>query len=60
MTHQETAFEAYIPTILKLFLDEEVFTEQFLIDWDSNKIPEIEKHYLFDEKRNTNFKESSR
>lgn len=31
-------FEKYIPTILKFFYDEDLLSEEFLIDWDKGKL----------------------
>jgi len=60
INHNIAEFEKYIPTILKTFYDEESFSEEFLIAWDDGKLEGLEKHFLYDEKRNTLFKENAR
>jgi len=36
--NDEKVFEKYIPTLLKLFYDEDLLTEEFLLDWDDGKL----------------------
>ncbi len=39
--NEEQKFEKYIPTLLKMFYDEDLLTEEFLIDWDDGKFNPI-------------------
>lgn len=56
-------WKKFIPTILKKFLDQEVFTEEFLINWakDSDEIIKFFKsHCLYKDEYNTNLKQDAK
>lgn len=61
--YPNTDWKKFIPTILKKFLDQEVFTEEFLINWakDSDEIITFFKsHCLYKEEYNTNLKQDAK
>lgn len=58
--HKECDFEKYIPTILKFFYDEDLLSEDFLLEWESGKYREQEqKNFVFKQETNENFKKFS-
>lgn len=58
--HKENSYEKYIPTILKFFYDEDLLSEEFLLDWDEGKLQdEFKKNFLFNEEIDNAFKKSS-
>ncbi len=50
-------FEKYIPTIIKLFYDAELLSEEFLIDWKEDKLTEkLSKDFRFEKTRDEKLK----
>lgn len=58
--HKEAQFEKYIPTILKLFYDEDLLSEEFLVDWGDGKLAsELKKCRLYNEEIDNIFKKAA-
>jgi len=55
-------FGKYIPTILKLFYDAKLLTEEFLINWKEDKLPEnsISKDFRYEKDRDEKFKSAAK
>jgi len=59
--NKDLSFEKYVPTILKLFYDEDLLSEDLLVDWDDGKLTDtLKKDYRYSEEINEKFKEASR
>lgn len=61
--HSNIDWKKFIPTILKKFLDQEVFTEEFLIKWakdNEDVVNFFKKHCLFKEEYNENLKRDAK
>ncbi|EGR30622.1 hypothetical protein IMG5_127620 [Ichthyophthirius multifiliis] len=57
-TYQNQDFTQYIPTILKIFYDNNLISEQIIVDWADNKI-DLKDHFLYNEIFNNKFKEDT-
>lgn len=54
-------FDKYIPTILKFFYDEDLLTEEFLLDWDSGKFnPKLIMDWRYQKSVDEKFKNASK
>jgi hypothetical protein len=53
--------EKFIPTILKLFYDEDFLTEEFLCEWNDGKFtPIFMMDFRFDKERDAKFKANAK
>jgi len=54
-------FERYIPTIVKFFYDEDLLSEEFLIDWDKGKFnPKLIMDFRYQKAVDERFKSASK
>lgn len=59
--HKDVTWEKYIPTILKLFYDEDLLSEEFLLEWDDKKHDEeLRKDARFNQEVDDKFKAASK
>jgi len=59
--HKDVQWEKYIPTILKLFYDEDLMSEDFLLGWDDKKLDEVlRKDSRFNQEIDDKFKGASK
>jgi len=59
--HKDVQWDKYIPTILKLFYDEDLMSEDFLLGWDDKKLDEVmRKDSRFNQEIDDKFKGASK
>jgi len=54
--YSNVQFDKYISTILKLFIDEDLLTPEFLVEWDKDALEGLKNHFLFNSENNERFK----
>ncbi len=57
-TNKEKDFTKFLPTILYNVVKEGILSEPFLISWQKGEIKDIEKNFLFNVQRDSNFKKA--
>ena len=57
--HKDCAYEKYIPTILKFFYDEDLLSEEFLLDWDDGKNKNTQQNFVYKEELDDAFRKYS-
>lgn len=59
--HEDQKFEKYVPTILKLFYDDDLLSEEFLIDWADGKFtPIFMMDFKYEKERDNKFKAAAK
>ena len=59
--HEDQKFEKYIATILKLFYDDDLLSEEFLVDWADGKFtPIFMMDFRYEKERDTKFKTNAK
>jgi translation initiation factor 5 len=59
--NKEVQWEKYVPTILKLFYDEDLLTEEVILNWADNKFEEqLKTHFRYSKEVDEQFKVASK
>lgn len=57
-TNKEKDYTKFLPTILYNVVKEGLLSEQFLLEWASQKIPDIDTNFLYNASRDALFKKA--
>ena len=57
-TNKQKDFTKFLPTILYNVVKEDIFSEPFLVSWHKGEIKDIEKNFLFNLQRDSDFKKA--